>query len=180
MCTTNSSNKFNIQNMENANSLNYAVEIALKRHEEEKNRMEKLNNRASTLLGYASGLGTLYFGFTIPILIKDFNLLLAISLVIVFLIMLIVIMLCFKANNSLLIKKYMTGPGGKILKQKAFEYSEEKLKSKILESYSIAFDNNYAKNYKAANILQKALIVFIIGVLIGFSSFIILLIISIN
>lgn len=155
-----------MENVKDEKALSYAVELALKRHEEERKRTENLNNRANNLIGYAVALGSLYFGI-VSTKFSNSTFLIVITFL-VFLIEFLVIVLCLYSNNTLLLKRFLTGPGGKILTKSAKDMSESDLKYQILVSYTNAYDTTYKRNIISSNVLKWSSILFAFGFLLGF------------
>lgn len=156
--------------IKDVNALSCALEISLKRHEEELKRVEVLHGKANTLIGYTTALGGLYFGFVSSKPLAG-NTFLSMMSFFVFLIATIVIILCLYANNSLLVKWFATGPGGKIMIKKAKELTEIEFKSEMLESYATVYSTNYKQNLKSSNTIQLASILFTLGCFIGLLGF---------
>ena len=150
-------------------ALSFAVELAIKRHEEELKRTENLNNRANSLIGYAATLGALFFGIILPKLSNN-AFLFGITFF-VFFFEFFVIILCLVAGNALLVKWFITGPGGRILSVFGKTLSETEIKERLLESYVKAYDNNYQRNIKSANLISWASILFSIGFILGLIGF---------
>ncbi len=151
-------------------ALSFAVELALKRHEEEQKRIDLLNSRAFNLIGYAAALGGLYFGTTGQNIACN-AVLLVLSLT-VFFIDLAVIVLCLWASNVFFRNWYATGPGWELLVKDGSSLTAQELKESMLRTYGEAYGTNYDRNMKTANLLRIASALFALGFVIGFVGFI--------
>ncbi len=152
-------------------ALDFAVEMTLNRHKEERKRTEDLNNRANKLIGYAVALGSLYYGLVSAKLPE--NKTLSIITGSPFLLEIIVVLISLSVNNIFLTSRFLTGPGGEILKKYAREMSEIEFKYKILDIYSNAYDRGYKENIKSSKKLKYASFFLGIGFVLGFIGIII-------
>lgn len=156
-------------------SLSIAFDLAMKRYSEEQKRTDVLNRRSNLLIGYAGGLGALYYGVTVPYLSEDiFNIggiYTLVSMLFILVIEVSVIFLCLRASNSFLLNNYATGPGGNVLLVSSDRMSGDVLKKKILSVYTRAYDWNYQLNLKASALLKKAVGLTVLGLVLGFLFF---------
>lgn len=152
-------------------ALSLALDIALKRNEDEQKRKENLNSRANNLMGYAATLGALYYGIVSQKIINN-DYLLFISFF-VFAIESFVIILCLMASNAFLFTEFFVGPGGKVLNKSGKDLLETQLKIQILEKYTNGYEQNYKRNITSANNIKWAMILFSFGFFFGLLGFII-------
>lgn len=150
-------------------TLDLAIEVATKKHEEELKRIEGFNDRANKLMGYAATLGALFFNLVSSKI--EIDSCIRSTTIILFIIELFVIILCLLVSNYLSVNKYKSVIGGDILDIKAKSLDKIEFKKLILESYIEASKYNYSQNKKNQTKMQIAAILFTIGFFWGFIVF---------